>query len=328
MKKALEKSVLLRESPEAFDYSNAIISFDACVLLDVYRIGIPQRDRFFKAIKRDSEKIKIVEQAIIEFGNRRDVVIAQQMRLCNKIKGVIDKSNKEMDTSIRDNFNKKRELPHDSENDYKNVVAALDTMKRNISSQMEELAKEYKNADILSTLNSFLQDKVLDSYIFDGEEQKKAEEKLKNKAAPGYKDYEEDDKKFGDYIIWKQLLKECKAEQKSLIFVTQGTKEDYWELLGDLRTGPRKYLRQEFRDEVPGKSLYFLELEKYLQLSEKIARGDASFTFDDLYNWDDFKILKVEEERSAPAVKAKNPPQSETKASAKSELKAEKEGAV
>ncbi|MGP3788474.1 PIN-like domain-containing protein [Paenibacillus sp. 1A_MP2] len=87
------------------------------------------------------------------------------------------------------------------------------------------------------------------------------EVRYKHLIPPGYKDIKKDEedgtkqRKFGDLILWKQTLDQASKEGKDLIFVTNDTKEDWWEI--DEKNKPiqaRYELSKEFK-EIVGKSL-------------------------------------------------------------------------
>jgi hypothetical protein len=61
--------------------------------------------------------------------------------------------------------------------------------------------------------------------------------------------------KYGDLLIWKQMLKQAKETGKDVVFVSRDVKEDWWELDKDKKpVRPRPELFREFREET-GKNL-------------------------------------------------------------------------
>ncbi len=59
-----------------------------------------------------------------------------------------------------------------------------------------------------------------------------------------------DVRKFGDLILWKEILEKLNTEGKRpVIFVTEDVKPDWWEINGDDElVGPRQELINEFND--------------------------------------------------------------------------------
>ncbi|WP_375104122.1 PIN-like domain-containing protein [Paenibacillus sp. RS8] len=78
--------------------------------------------------------------------------------------------------------------------------------------------------------------------------------RYKHLIPPGYKDVSKDtddptkQRKFGDLILWKQTLLKAKSENKSVIFVTNDIKEDWWVLDNDQPLCARYELSQEFSE--------------------------------------------------------------------------------
>lgn len=72
--------------------------------------------------------------------------------------------------------------------------------------------------------------------------------RYKNQIPPGYLD--EKDKigfqKYGDLILWKQVLQKSNADKKDIILVINDLKEDWWLFDDKKRIAPRHELIQEF----------------------------------------------------------------------------------
>lgn len=72
--------------------------------------------------------------------------------------------------------------------------------------------------------------------------------------------------KFGDLIIWKELLKKASEEDRPFIFITDNEKEDWWEISEDKNKkkvdilGARKELLSEFNERARCKNDGFLML--------------------------------------------------------------------
>lgn len=87
---------------------------------------------------------------------------------------------------------------------------------------------------------------------------------------PGYKDKEEKDSidRFGDLIIWKEIMRYAEKEQKPVILVIQDLKED-WNALdeeadGKTRIVPREELLMEF-EERTGHKIWMYTIADFLK---------------------------------------------------------------
>ena len=74
-------------------------------------------------------------------------------------------------------------------------------------------------------------------------------ERYKNNIPPGYKDSIKKENKYGDYIIWKEIIQFSKEHKKNIIFVTDDKKEDWWNIIHGETIGIRVELRKEFLNE-------------------------------------------------------------------------------
>src|SRR5207245_1339836 len=66
------------------------------------------------------------------------------------------------------------------------------------------------------------------------------------KIPPGYSDASKPEPdRYGDLVLWKQLIKHTKCVAKPLIFVTDDRKDDWWLERDGKKVGPRPELIQE-----------------------------------------------------------------------------------
>ena len=103
---------------------------------------------------------------------------------------------------------------------------------------------------------------------------KNGKERYSNKIPPGYKDtnkHDDDRHRFGDLIIWLQIIEHARAEAKDIIFVTDDKKEDWWEEYKDNRLGPRHELIREFRVSTNNQMIWFYTPDRFLQYAKSKA---------------------------------------------------------
>jgi hypothetical protein len=96
------------------------------------------------------------------------------------------------------------------------------------------------------------------------------EERYTYRIRPGYMDMEKDKRdpskreKFGDLIIWKQILEHARASQSPIIFITNDEKEDWWVLdRNNIPIKPREELMDEF-SEFNDKTLAIMNLTNFI----------------------------------------------------------------
>ena len=120
---------------------------------------------------------------------------------------------------------------------------------------------------------------------------KEGEERYANKIPPGYMDSKKtagQRDRFGDLIIWKEMMTKAKAEKRPIVFISDDTKEDWWWIHRGQKLGARPELIEEFKD-VSGQSVHIYEFSQFLRIAadrypeikvgvaviEKSLRGDA-----------------------------------------------------
>ncbi|WP_204277464.1 PIN-like domain-containing protein, partial [Escherichia coli] len=60
---------------------------------------------------------------------------------------------------------------------------------------------------------------------------KEGEDRYAKKIPPGYKDAKKDAgefDKYGDLIIWKDMIGKAKADKRPILFISDDAKEDWW----------------------------------------------------------------------------------------------------
>lgn len=116
--------------------------------------------------------------------------------------------------------------------------------------ELELVWDEDKVLKLTKDINKFPEIKFIDILRWCEE----GENRYKQKTPPGYMDGKCKDgpRKYGDFIIWKEMLSFAKNNDKNIIFVTDDLKEDWWDLNKKNRT-LRSELINEF--EKTGKSI-------------------------------------------------------------------------
>src|SRR4029077_20250194 len=104
---------------------------------------------------------------------------------------------------------------------------------------------------------------------------KEGEERYAKKIPPGFEDAKkggEGGDKFGDLIIWKEMIEKAKAEVRPIIFVTDDGKSDWWHIHSGKKLGPHPYLVEEFLN-ASGQQFHIYELPQFLRYS--VETGSA-----------------------------------------------------
>jgi len=247
-------------TPEEFTalWENAIVCFDASVLLNVYGYSDDTREELLSLLERQAHRVRLPHQFGLEFVRNRAKVIRKQVGNYRKVEEQLEKIKNE-------DFSRRSDHPFPSPA----MLSSFDAI-------LAELAEGRKKLEDLITEDPYL-DRILK--VFDGkvgpkptnEELNKlhseAKVRYQTETPPGYKDLKKkgEPEAFKDYVGWSQLIDSAKKEQKDVILVCDDLKEDWWNVEKSGRViGPRYELIQECLDKSQ-RFFYMYTLESFLR---------------------------------------------------------------
>lgn len=265
-------------------WNEGLIVFDTNVLLSLYRRSQDVRNDFISMIKSLSDRIWIPYQVGYEFHEHRLEEAMRPIEAVRAIKEKLQKFEKCFEQEYGNNpylDNKKIKTA------FKAFSSRLDKMIQESLTSCPEFLKE---DEVLNVLTESFDGKTGPDY----QEKRLAEiyrigsERYLNKIPPGYKDakkHEGDRHRFGDLIIWLQIIDQAKANAKDIIFVTDDKKEDWWEMYKDNRIGPRHELIREFREKTINQLIWFYTPDRFLQYAKsKVGVSVKSSTIEEVKN--------------------------------------------
>lgn len=279
-------------------WQNAIFIFDTNILLNLYRYQSSTRDGLLNVIERLANRIWIPHHVALEFQRNRLYVISEQDKRYAEVRNIVSKSLSSMENELNNLQLKKR---HSHINPDK-LIDSLQVNKKAFFEQLNTLEEQSislsSDDQILEKLDALFLDKVGNPI---GEQKdvdalfSKGEERFKKQIPPGFKDSKKDEKKpddftfggisykrkFGDYIIWQQIINHAKENNlKDIIFITDDGKSDWWlkvESNGTKTIGARPELIDEITREANVERFYIYNTESFLnfaneQLNVKVAK--------------------------------------------------------
>ncbi|MEH2158470.1 PIN-like domain-containing protein, partial [Nostoc sp.] len=260
-------------------WKECIFSFDTNVLLHIYRYSPKTRERLFDILQKLQKRIWITHHVGCEYHKNRLDVISQQLKAYDKIGKVLEDNLKiEKIGSLKKDLEIYKKHPLI---DVKEIILTIETaikevittVKNDLQKSKEKHPELIKNDEfheqIIDVFNGRIgnnQDKLKDIYNW-------AEERFKYSIPPGYEDASRKPvpDKYGDAIIWFQLINYAKSEKKPIIFVTDDDKEDWW-LKGDGKTiSPRPELVQEMLAEA-GVQFYMYSTDRFMKYAENFLK--------------------------------------------------------
>ena len=238
------------KSPEeaAALWENAIFVPDANVLLHCLRHPATVRDELLRVFEVLKDSIWIPYQVGLEFHrNRLDVEFGAQDAYDALLKdhlAVIEKA--------RERLRQLRAHPVIS---VEKELAALDMFASDFKGRMEAARASHPTEQIavaVDRLTALLVGRVGAKWTPERLTllKKEGEARYAGKVPPGYMDAKKDGgefDKFGDLIIWKDMIEKAKADQRPVIFISDDAKEDWWWIHRGRKMGPRPELIEEFR---------------------------------------------------------------------------------
>ncbi|MFG7488830.1 PIN-like domain-containing protein [Methylorubrum rhodesianum] len=229
-------------------WDNAIFVPDANVLLHCLRHPAGVREELLRLFDALKGSLWIPYQVGLEFHrNRLDVELGAQdayEALIKDQEAVIEKA--------RERLRQLRAHPTIS---VAKELAALDMFAgdfrgRMIAAQAAHPVEEI--ADAVARLTQLLNGRIGDKWKPEqlAAVKKEGEDRYSKKIPPGYKDAKKDGgefDKYGDLIIWKDLIAKAKSDKRPIIFISDDAKEDWWWIHKGRKLGPRPELIEEFR---------------------------------------------------------------------------------
>ena len=78
-----------------------------------------------------------------------------------------------------------------------------------------------------------------------------------------------DSNKYGDFIIWKEMLRFAKEKSCSIIFVSRDLKKDWFQVLHGMTCGPCQELLEEFKLYSPKGDFHIYTLDQVISFANE-----------------------------------------------------------
>lgn len=225
-------------------WETGTIFFDTNVILNLYRYSDTTRETILDLINKFSSQIYLPHQAALEYNRNRYEVIAEQEKAYKEFQEKISQIQKDLQSTNKPPFLSK------------NVDRDLNIVFEKVNTEVQDSIKKYceylKDDPIYNTISTLFKNKITNCF---SEEElskiyKNGEERYKLKIPPGFEDEKtkEGNRKYGDLILWKQIIEKAKELKKDVILITDERKIDWWWKIKDGRNmGPRQELVEEIK---------------------------------------------------------------------------------
>jgi hypothetical protein len=227
-------------------WENGIICFDANVLLNLYRYSNDTRKALLDLVKKFSSQICLPHQSALEYNRNRYEVIADQEKAYKEFISNIGKIESDLQSTSKPPFLSSK------------LHASLKKVFKEVNSEVENSIKKYcaflQEDTIYIELTTIFQNKITSEFsetdllkIYE-----EGEKRFEKKIPPGFEDEKtkQGNRKYGDLVLWKQIIEKAKKDKKPIILITDERKKDWWWKIKDGRNmGPRQELVEEIKKE-------------------------------------------------------------------------------
>lgn len=248
-------------------WDEAIFVPDANVLLHCLRHRTEVRNELLRLFEVLDDALWIPYQVGLEFHRNR---LGVEFGAVDAYDALIKDQEAVMDKA-RDRLRQLRAHPTI---DVQRELSALDVFISDFKARMQAAREAHPSSEIdgvVDRLTKLLEHRVGEKWPPDklAALRKEGEDRYAKKIPPGYKDSKKDAgefDKFGDLIIWKEMMAKAKSGKCSVIFISDDAKEDWWWIHRGRKMGPRPELIEEFRAEAQ-QDFHIYEFGQFLRFA-------------------------------------------------------------
>jgi hypothetical protein len=277
-------------------WGKGLFILDANVLLNLYRYPQKAREDLLSVFSKLEKRVWIPFHAALEFQKNRPTVIAEQKRRFYEAKQVASNAI----GALESEFAKMQLRERHSLIDPDVLISQIKPSFRSFTEKLEELERSHSNVNDEDTIRIIV-DRIFGKNIGPAPSKefienviKDGEARFTSRMPPGYLDEKKGESKaasysyggvtyqgkFGDLIVWKQIIDHAKSlNGKPIIFITDDEKEDWWwtiESQGKKRLGPRPELIEEIIREGNIGNFYMYNSENFLRYANDYLKVDVS----------------------------------------------------
>lgn len=246
-------------------FDDCVFIFDACALLDIYRLKKELTEDVFKVLEHLKEQIRIPYHVAEEYTKNIHDVLNKQLQSI--------KESRTNFNNIVNAFESKRSHPYLSKDSTDLIGLLKEQVEKDLKEQEDYIKDQLIHGNYQNRMADILEGKVLES--FSPEEiqtiMTEGASRYENKIPPGYKDANKSDNRYGDLINWKEILRYAKESGKHIIIVSSEIKEDWVTKEQGQIVCLRYELIKEFYNEVGNSDQYihFFSLDRFLEFARE-----------------------------------------------------------
>ncbi len=270
-------------------WSEGIFVFDTNVLLSLYSYPEQAREDFFAVLNKIETRIWIPYQVAFEFHKNRFSRIQESNKALVGLNEKLKKQPIELQNEIgKIEFDRRNTGIENIETRISDFIHAYASLQEAIELVCNKLPQVSLEDPIGSKIADLFVNKIgprpesqeaLDKFYCDGDE------RFRKKIPPGYKDVSKVDSyldgeyefpaKFGDLILWRQMIEHVKSQSiKKVIFVTGDKKDDWWwSEKGGQTLGPNPQLVSEFIMKTGAEIFWMYTSDRFFEFASERLEG-------------------------------------------------------
>lgn len=259
-------------------WENCLFVFDTNVLTGIYRRSEEARDAQYDLMRALGDRLWIPHRVIYEFLDNRAKIVHDQAQLytssINELQGMLS------------GFEVVTKHPFLSAEVYREFNLVSQKVLAELEASREFHDGRITNDDVKGVLAEILAGKVGPAFTEDRLVAivKEGEQRYAQNIPPGFEDKgkhkgstitEEIRKRYGDLIIWYQVIEKATAEQRPVILVTGDQKPDWWAEQSGKKLGPLPALLEEFKA-LTGQDFYLYSYHGFLDFANQYLNQKTS----------------------------------------------------
>jgi len=276
-----------RPSKEEFAllWKDCIFVLDANVLLNLYRYPKKAKEELLTTLSSVKGRIWLPFQAAFEYQRNRPRVIAQQKKRFHEVQKIVGGIISNLEGEFGKLQLKDRHALIEPEEFINKMRPIVDEFRQELQKLEEVQANVHDDDPIRKEIDDLMGKNIGDAFNATQIKEicEEGDKRFEWCIPPGFMDSDKAGKdqhtyggityeaKFGDLVLWKQILEFAKKKKKpAIILLTDDEKKDWWwqiDSLGEQTIGPRPELVEEIKREADVTSFYIYSSEQFLKFS-------------------------------------------------------------
>lgn len=250
-------------------WDDCLFVLDANVLLNCYRYSENTRRKLINVFETIAERLWVPHQVALEYQKRRLDVIAEQVDAYDKIEDLLEKACETLTGQLR-SYSRHPFISVDSI--LGRIKAVFDRVLRDLRKHKADHPDFSEEDPVRDKITALLEGRVGPPYSLERLRQiyELGEKRYEQGIPPGYKDNQKkvDADRYGDLVLWFQVIDHAKKIKKPVVLVTDDRKEDWWWQFRGKTIGPRPELVEEMLKEA-GVGLYMYRTDTFMKYAKE-----------------------------------------------------------